>query len=328
VIESHVPGFKGKPEREAGRFVFKDTEFLAPSSARALDRVLREHAEGASWNEVRRVIRTGKVKIDDTVQTDATHTVSPGARIVVRMSTPKAAAAAATGGVSRTAIVFEDVSIVVVRKPAGIATVPHEDERDTLDRLVQSLLRKTARPGTSIAPLGVVQRLDKETSGLLVFARTATAKRGLQQQLRVHSVHRRYVAIAHGRVASRTFRSFLVADRGDGRRGSTENPEIGREAVTHVRALETLAGATLVECELETGRTHQIRIHLSEAGHPLLGERVYAKRYGGILLEAPRVMLHAAELGFEHPVTGEQMHFEEPLPEDMVAVADRLRGAG
>ncbi|HEX7669288.1 MAG TPA: pseudouridine synthase, partial [Polyangiaceae bacterium] len=249
MIESHVPGFKGKPERESGRFVFKDTEFVAPSPARALDRTLREHVEGASWNEVRRVIRTGKVKVDGAVQTDATWAVPPGARIVVRMSTPKALAPAvngATGAVSRNTIVFSDAYVVVVRKPAGIATVPYEDERDTLDRLVQSLLRKTARPGASIAPLGVVQRLDKETSGLLVFARTAIAKRGLQQQLRVHSVHRRYVAIAHGRVASRTFRSFLVADRGDGRRGSTENPEIGREAVTHVRAVEALAGATLV----------------------------------------------------------------------------------
>lgn len=320
-----MPGFKGKPPQDSGRFVFKDTELLAPSPARALDRILREHAEGASWSEVRRVIRTGKVRVDGTAQTDATRAVRPGARIVVRMSTPKATAA---GAVPRDAIVFTDAYVVVVRKPAGIATVPYEDERDTLDRLVQSLLRKTARPGTSVAPLGVVQRLDKETSGLLVFARTATAKRGLQQQLRVHSVHRRYVAIAHGRVANRTFRSFLVADRGDGRRGSTENSEIGREAVTHVQAIESLAGATLVECELETGRTHQIRIHLSEAGHPLVGDRVYSKRYGGTLLEAPRLMLHAAELGFVHPVTGEQLHFEEPLPDDMAAVADRLRAPG
>jgi 23S rRNA pseudouridine1911/1915/1917 synthase len=109
-------------------------------------------------------------------------------------------------------------------------------------------------------------------------------------------------------------------------RGSTRNPRLGRESVTHVTALETLPGATLIECRLETGRTHQIRIHLSEAGHPLLGEHVYVRKYAGTLLEAPRVMLHATELGFVHPITEKPMHFSKPLPDDMSAVLNRLRG--
>ena len=317
-----MSGPKEKPRPEAARTVFSDTDFVAPSPARALDRILREGKPGSSWNDVRRLVHTGKVRVDGAVVTDAAHTVPAGAAVAIRMSTPKATA---TGALPRDAIVYGDAHVVVVRKPAGIATVPFEDERDTLDRLVQGLLRKTARPGTSVAPLGVVQRLDKDTSGLLVFARTTTAKRDLQQQLRVHSVHRRYLAIAHGSVASRTFRSFLVADRGDGRRGSTNDARIGRESVTHVRALEPLRGATLVECALETGRTHQIRIHLSEAGHPLLGERVYTRGYAGSLLDAPRLMLHAAELGFVHPVTRKEHRFEEPLPSDMAAVLARLR---
>ncbi len=95
--------------------------------------------------------------------------------------------------------------------------------------------------------------------------------------------------------------------------------------MTHVRALEQLGGATLVECALETGRTHQIRIHLSEAGHPLLGERVYARRYPGAIVPAPRLMLHAAELGFSPPITGESLRFEEPMPADMVGVLVSLR---
>jgi 23S rRNA pseudouridine1911/1915/1917 synthase len=312
------------PKQDSARLVFRDTELGAPAPARALDRILREHTPGASWNDVRRLIRTGKVRVNGVVEMDTTRAVPPGATVAIRMSAPKPTSA---GPVSQGAIVHVDAHVVVVRKPAGVATVPHGDERDTLDRLVQSLLRKTARPGTSVPPLGVVQRLDKDTSGLLVFARTTTAKRDLQQQLRAHSVHRRYLAIAHGPVANGTFRSFLVADRGDGRRGSTDNTGFGREAVTHVRAIELLMGATLVECALETGRTHQIRIHLAEAGHPVVGERVYTRGYGGTLLEAPRIMLHAAELGFVHPVTRRELRFEEPLPNDMVLVAARLRAS-
>jgi len=176
-----------------------------------------------------------------------------------------------------------------------------------------------------MAPLGVVQRLDRETSGLIVFSRTTAARDALRRQFRAHSVHRRYVALVHGRLASRTFASRLVEDRGDGLRGSTTNPKLGRDAVTRTRVLEILSGATLVECTLETGRTHQIRIHLSEAGHPLVGERVYVRGFHEPLIEAPRLMLHAAELGFLHPKDGREMTFTEPMPADMVAVLERLR---
>jgi 23S rRNA pseudouridine1911/1915/1917 synthase len=118
-----------------------------------------------------------------------------------------------------------------------------------------------------------------------------------------------------------------VADRGDGLRGSSRlsRSAEGREAVTHVEPLEALAGATLVACRLETGRTHQIRIHLSEAGHPIVGERVYIRAYAGRRIEAPRLMLHAAELGFVHPATGLEVHWELPLPADMRSLLERLR---
>ncbi len=301
---------------------FTDGTFAVGSGPpRPLDRALRELHPGSSWNDVRRLIRTGKVRVDGSVVTDPTAVVAEAAQLSVRMTAPRPS----SGAVPEDAIVFSDSHVVVVRKPSGIATVPYEDERDTLDRVVQGLLRKRTPRGTSVAPLGVVQRLDKETSGLVVFARTTTAKRGLQQQFRAHSVHRRYLAIAHGVVASRTFRSLLVQDRGDGLRGSTTNVELGREAVTHVHPRESLEGATLVECRLETGRTHQIRIHLSEAGHPLVGERVYVRRYAGPLIGAPRLMLHAAELGFVHPVTHRDLAFTEPLPPDMAATLASLR---
>jgi 23S rRNA pseudouridine1911/1915/1917 synthase len=133
------------------------------------------------------------------------------------------------------------------------------------------------------------------------------------------------VAIAHGQARTATIQTRLVQDRGDGRRGSTDDEELGREAITHVKWLETLRGATLVECQLETGRTHQIRIHLAERGNPLLGERVYSKNYRGTLLPAPRLMLHARELSFEHPGTGKRLEFEQAMPQDMQAVLASLR---
>src|SRR5262249_31033658 len=156
-----------------------------------------------------------------------------------------------------------------------------------------------------------VHRIDRETSGLMIFARTVDSERLLGLQFRNHSLHRVYVAVALGQVREQTIESNLVDDRGDGRRGSTKNSKLGKYAVTHVRPVERLPAYTVVECRLETGRTHQIRIHMSEAGHPLCGDKVYRGPFPGkpIIDEsgAPRVALHAAEIGFQHPITGEQL---------------------
>jgi len=193
---------------------------------------------------------------------------------------------------------------------------------------VRSLLAKIERTRGVPQTLGVVHRIDKETSGLVVFTRTWLAKKSLSSQFRAHTVHRRYLAIAHGRVRAQTIRTHLVEDRGDGRRGSIEHTKRGgREgqlAITHVEPIEALEGATLVACRLETGRTHQIRIHLSEAGHPIVGERVYMKPRPDAI-HAPRLMLHAAELGFVHPATGRAMKWETLPPADFNAVLTRLR---
>ena len=146
---------------------------------------------------------------------------------------------------------------------------------------------------------------------------------------RKHDIHRVYHAIAQGRVEARTLDSSLVRDRGDRRRGSTRLPKVGKRAVTHVRPLEYLDGYTLVECRLETGRTHQIRIQLAEAGHPLCGEKVYNKPlFGKPIVDrsgAQRQALHAAELGFKHPITGEELMFKTPLPADMGRLLVKLR---
>jgi 23S rRNA pseudouridine1911/1915/1917 synthase len=309
------PKPRARPEPDFSGTLARDAE------PQPLDRALRALLPGKSWGEVRRLIESGKVRVLGRTITDPTARVGPGAEIRIYM---KAREPGNQARLTSEAVVFVDTHVVVVNKPAGISTVPYEDERDTLDRQVRGLLRRLPNAGRD-APLGVVQRLDKETTGLLVFARTLPAKRHLQQQLRAHSVKRRYLALAHGEVKSGVLRSRLVTDRGDGLRGSTKNPRLGRESITHVTALEALSRATLIECRLETGRTHQIRIHLSEAGHPLLGERVYVRRYSGPLLDAPRVMLHATELGFLHPISGRPMHFTRLLPDDMDEVLARLR---
>ena len=177
----------------------------------------------------------------------------------------------------------------------------------------------------------MVHRLDRDTSGLLVFARSADAERGLVQQFRRHTVHRRYIAVAHGDVQPQTIETYLVRDRGDGRRGSTPLSNTGKRAVTHVEPIESLNGYTVVSCRLETGRTHQIRVHLAEQGHWLCGEKVYR---GAAFTEPPadlsgaaRQALHAAELGFQHPIHGEMCYFQSPLPPDLVALIERLRQA-
>ena len=301
------------------RFIFKDLAFVAADGrgAQPLDRLLREQHEGASWAEVRRLIETGKVTVNGTLQRETAVRVPAGAHIELRM----AAARHREGPrLPAGALVHVDPHVVVVQKPAGISTVPYdENETGTLDELVRAEL------GRKEAPLGIVHRIDKETSGLVLFARNLAAKLDLKNQFRVHSVRRRYRAIAHGALTDRTIFSRLVQDRGDGRRGSTNNPTLGRESTTHVFFREALTGATFIECRLETGRTHQIRIHLSEAGHPLVGERVYAKNNPHPTIEAPRLMLHAMQLGFRHPTTNAELDFEQALPNDMLEVLARLR---
>jgi 23S rRNA pseudouridine1911/1915/1917 synthase len=174
-----------------------------------------------------------------------------------------------------------------------------------------------------------VHRIDKDTSGLVVFARNPRAESHLGRQFRAHTVQRLYLALVRGRARSARIESRLVNDRGDGRRGSTSEPEAGQLAVTHVRVVEELGDYTLVECRLETGRTHQVRIHFGEAGTPLCGERVYDRPPHSKPLPdgsgARRVALHAAVLGFEHPVTGRRMLWTSPLPTDISEIIARLR---
>jgi 23S rRNA pseudouridine1911/1915/1917 synthase len=225
-------------------------------------------------------------------------------------------------------MVHEDSHLIVIEKPEGITTVPYE-RRDTgtaLD-LIRAEWRRQGKRAT-VTPLYVVHRIDKDTSGLVCFAKTKLAERGLHHVFKEHLADREYIAVAQGAVQGGRIESRLVEDRGDGLRGSTQRPNEGKQAITQVEVVERLRRATVCRIRLQTGRTHQIRIHLSEAGHPIVGETVYIRnllRSGGEPLPSPRLLLHAATLGFGHPVTGERLAFAAPLPPAFVAQIESLR---
>jgi 23S rRNA pseudouridine1911/1915/1917 synthase len=234
-------------------------------------------------------------------------------------------------------IVFSDDAIVVVNKPVGLTTMRHAGEVAEFGEHGQKFLTRTLAgllPGMLGAPdrpVHAVHRIDRDTSGLVVFARTRAAAENLTQQFRKHAVDRRYVALTRGTPKSGKVSSVFVADRGDGRRGSSRDlvPEDGKRAVTHVKVLEQLGDFAAVECRLETGRTHQVRIHLGEAGTPICGEKLYDRPTDGRPLPdgsgAARPMLHAARLGFNHPQTGEAMTWEAKPPHDFARLWAELR---
>jgi 23S rRNA pseudouridine1911/1915/1917 synthase len=295
-----------------------------------VSRVVREAWQGASWNQARDLCRSGRVRVNGQVVSEPEARVALGALVEFDPEAPKLK----KGVLPASAIVYVDSEVVVVAKPQGLLSVPFErSDKDTLVDITRAALRRKGAKGYD-PELGIVHRLDIDTTGLLVFTRTLRAKRALAQQFRVHSVHRRYLALAHGLVRDARYESLLLRDRGDGLRGSYgvfrkprgPAPDDAQRAITHVRCLEALRGASLVECALETGRQHQIRIHLSEAGHPLVGERVYVRDYAGPRIAAERPMLHARELGFAHPASGKIVHFSLDLPADFVAMYRALGG--
>jgi 23S rRNA pseudouridine1911/1915/1917 synthase len=318
------------------------TQFVVsvPETGHTLAKVLRSRLGGPSWAEVRKLIAARRVKVGDAVCSDDARRLKEG-EVVVLLAHPKPLPRAAHP--ERLVVRHLDEHVVVVEKPPGVNTVRHpaelewSEQRRKLDPTLEDLTHwaighQLGRPPKELPRLRIVHRLDKETSGLVVFARTALAERELGLQFRKHTVVRRYLAVVPGYLAPQCIKSNLVPDRGDGRRGSTTLPNTGKWATTHVSVEERLTGYTLLSCRLETGRTHQIRIHLSEAGHPVCGDKVYVKKPTGGVFEdnsgAPRLALHATELGFEHPAGGHHLHWAMPLPGDLEKFVGGLRAGG
>ena len=252
-------------------------------------------------------------------------------------------------------VIWEDDDLIVIDKPAGM--VVHPAPGTPSGTLVNALL---AHCGDTLSGIGgerrpgIVHRIDKDTTGLLVVAKSDRAHHGLAAQFEDHSVNRRYLAVVHGQpdaydprlrgLRGISFESggilkiatHLARHKTDRQRQAVVWNE-GRHAVTRAHVIEAFKGAaSLMECWLETGRTHQIRVHMAYAGHGLLGDQTYGgkrrlpeKLFGPAAELAntfPRQALHAATLGFEHPVTGEALEFESPLPEDMAGLLEALRG--
>src|SRR5688500_16088574 len=267
---------------------------VAPQEAGfTLAKVLRSRLGGPSWGDVRKLIAARRVKVGDAVCSDEARRLNEN-EVVVLLEHPKPLPRSAHP--ERLVVRHLDEHVVVVEKPAGVNTVRHpaelewSDQRRELDPTLEDLTQSAIahqlnRPAHALPRLRIVHRLDKETSGLVAFARSVLAERELGLQFKKHTVVRRYLAVVPGSLSARTIKSSLVADRGDGRRGSTRLNDVGKEAVTHVELAERLPGYSILSCRLETGRTHQIRIHLAEAGHPVCGDKVYVKKPDGVVFE-------------------------------------------
>jgi 23S rRNA pseudouridine1911/1915/1917 synthase len=208
----------------------------------------------------------------------------------------------------RIRILFEDDTILVVDKPAGLLTVATETERENT---LHAALRARASGKKPHEKIFVVHRLDREASGLLVFAKTIAAKERLQEQFKDHSAGRRYLAVVEGRIGKDDFsiRSYL-AENAAYRVYSTRKKEVGKLAVTHVHVVKRSPKATVVQVRLETGRKHQIRVHLAEAGFPIIGDKVYGSRSHPLR----RLALHGEYLSFRHPRTGKRVEFQSDHP--------------
>jgi 23S rRNA pseudouridine1911/1915/1917 synthase len=279
-----------------------------------------------SWRQVRELCASGKVTVNGERVVEPAHRLAGGEDIAMNMGKPDPRRRVERPGFR---VVFEDGHLIVIEKPEGVSTVPYErKESGTALDLIREAWRRQGKRATA-APLYTVHRIDKDTSGLVCFAKTKLAERGLHKIFKEHLAEREYTAVAQGQVRSGRIESQLIENRGDGLRGSNKGFGQGQRAVTDVEVVENLRGATLCRVRLQTGRTHQIRIHLSERGNPLVGETVYIRdllRRGGTPIPSERLLLHAATLGFDHPVTGERLQFSAPLPPEFSAMVDRLRG--
>lgn len=302
------------------------------SAPARLDKALAE-ATGLSRARVQGLIDEGRVDVAGKTATAASMKVAEGTpfRIIISAAMPAQAAAE----IIPLNVAYEDAHLIVVDKPAGM--VVHPAVGNITGTLVNALLhhcRGQLSGINGVARPGIVHRIDKDTSGLLVVAKSDAAHEGLAVQFAAHTVHRRYIAVTagHPSPAEGTINARVGRSDSD-RKKMTVLPNIssrGKTAITHYKVLERLNEAAVIECRLETGRTHQVRVHCASIGHPLLGDPAYGRTPKSLrpVLERlgfARQALHAAELGFVHPVTGENIRFSSDIPQDMAELIDELR---
>ncbi|HKX80406.1 MAG TPA: RluA family pseudouridine synthase [Novosphingobium sp.] len=298
-----------------------------------LDKALAD-ATALSRERIKALMAEGRVEIDGKPVTQPSFKPEAGSRFRIAVPAPVPLETAAQD--IPLAIVFEDEHLLVVDKPAGLVVHPAAGNPDgTLVNAVLHHCRGQLSGIGGVARPGIVHRIDKDTSGLLVVAKTDVAHEGLARQFADHSIERAYLAVVAGipRPASGTVTGAIARSTANRKKMAIveegPNRTRGKHARTHFRTLQPLAGAALVECRLETGRTHQVRVHMSSIGHPLLGDPTYGRppHHLRLLLAKrhfARQALHAAELGFIHPVNGERVHFRSEMPADMKGLIDEL----
>jgi 23S rRNA pseudouridine1911/1915/1917 synthase len=295
-----------------------------------LDRALAAAVPTLSRERLKALIRGGAVEAQGSAVRDPALKVKGGEAF--RLAVPEATPADNEPQDIPLTILFEDEHVLVIDKPAGLVVHPAAGNPD--GTLVNALLHHCAGRLSGIGGVarpGIVHRIDKDTSGLLVVAKTDVAHEGLAKQFAAHSIDRRYLAVVNGvpRAGGGTIDAPLARSATNRKKIAIVEGKRGKRAVTRWKRLQVLKDAALVECRLETGRTHQVRVHMASIGHPLLGDPVYGrsgKTHGKLLKELgfDRQALHAAELGFTHPVTKNRLSFASPMPPDMQELTSAL----
>ncbi|MBE5074603.1 RluA family pseudouridine synthase [Erythrobacteraceae bacterium E2-1 Yellow Sea] len=298
------------------------------NSAR-LDKALADACD-LSRARIQALIADGQVTVDDAVITSAKVKVAAGTSFTITL--PPATEPAARPQDIPLVIVYEDAHLVVVDKPAGMVVHPAAGNPD--GTLVNALLHHCRGQLSGIGGVarpGIVHRIDKDTSGLLVVAKSDAAHEGLARQFKDHSIERRYLAVCAGQPRPQSGTITGRIGRSDANRKKMalldEKSSRGKHAVTHYKVLELLKSCALIQCRLETGRTHQVRVHCASIGHPLLGDPLYGRTPSQLRpilkdLGFARQALHAASLGFAHPISGKWLEFTSQLPADMRELID------
>lgn len=310
---------KGRDEETTGRLL----EAISNQSGR-LDKVSTGLFPNVSRARMQALIAQGAVKLNNKICQNNRQNVVEGDHISVME--PPAVPAEPQAENIKLDIIYEDKDLLVINKPVGLVVHPAPGSPD--GTLVNALL---AHCGDSLSGIGgvkrpgIVHRIDKDTSGLLVVAKNDKAHRGLSEQLSDHSMNRIYYAFVWGIPMPRAGKIDASIGRHPVDRKKMAVIKSGKRAVTNYEVIEELDGAALLRCKLETGRTHQIRVHLSHLGHPLVGDPVYGKGRRPPPIPLPRQALHAAEIKFVHPVTGKLLEFKTDLPPDLTALHAALK---
>lgn len=286
-----------------------------------LDKLVSQQFQ-LSRRSAQEAILNGRVDVDGFLCQEPGRMVPPDTVLHFDINRPKARRVVD----SPINVLYEDAHFVVLQKPPGVATTPSADwEKDTMVSRVQRYF--AIRHGGQQPYVGVVHRLDRDTSGVMIFSKNPEVTRKLQEIWRAHDISREYLAIVMDQPpASQATCRRDVIDTGERRRRLAKASEKGQSAVTHIELIEVLSRrGSLVRCIPETGRTHQIRLHLASLGCPVFGDDMYGRHVRNDQVKPPRLCLHAARLHFRHPISGENLDFDTQLPDDMAHFAEKLQ---